>query len=81
MLQVDARYAHPLAIVSLIFGAFLSYLLGYSDIGFLLYMVLVGAAVFLTGALINRWFFLKLARDDSALDFRITGPRDEKRER
>ncbi len=79
-LQVDARYAFPVGIVSLMFGACLSHFLGYSDITFLLYMVLVGAAIFLIAALINRWFFLNLARDDSPLDFRITGPRDRAEE-
>jgi len=76
VLKVDAHYAHPLAIMSLMFGTFLSYLLGFSGVWFILYMLLVGAAIFLVAALVNRWFFLKLARDNSALEFRITGPRD-----
>ena len=76
MLRIDTRRTHPLALASLMLGGHLSYLLGYSDIMFILYMLLVGAAMFLVAALINRWFFLKLARDDSAIEFRITGPRD-----
>jgi hypothetical protein len=74
-LRVDTRYAVPIGYVSLILAGCLSYLLGISGYMFLLSTIVTSVPIFLFGALLNRWFFLKLASSQSGLDLRITGPR------
>ncbi len=78
-LEIDARIGYPIAVVSVILAAYLSDYLGYSGGKFILGTVLMGLGMFLFAALLNRWFWLRLIRADSGVDFRITGPRDEER--
>jgi hypothetical protein len=75
-LEIDTRYALPAELVSLVLAASLSALVGISGYMFLLSTVLISVPIFLVAALLNRWFWLKLARSNYGVDFRITGPRD-----
>ena len=78
LVEVDGRVGLPIAFVSLIFAFYIPGSMGLTGGEFLLCAAAIFIGSVLLGALLVRWFWVRLIKVNPAADFRITGPRNDK---